>query len=490
MEAGKQRTLNHRALLALLLWTGFWVLGLTLAGALFWIPVAQSLYQGDVSAAGWLAGLGGGAVLWALRPRGWFTGQKEEEPRALERAAFPVLHAFLDETARTMGAAPPDEVRLISHATAFIQRRRRWLGHGRLTIGLGLPLFAMLSRDELASVLAHEFGHRAAGDLRLGPWVHRTRSAIASAIDSLDDSAFFLDVPFRAYGRIFLSVSGSVSREQELAADGHAARLYGASPTVQALRKVHELGARWDVYLELDAIPTIELGCRPPVVEGFRRFLAQRVLRQDVCERLDAAAERRPSSGDTHPSLGERLAALHASADAARAFGVSALEPNCLDLLGGEQAAEAAWFERVTNRPLPDVPWEEVGSKLLLPKLVKAFIAVRLEPATIPLERFPDRVRHAGEVWDQVRPPGPSFLSPAAQRKRGLRALEDWLSSALFVRGFTPEVRPGASLRLSRDTLAVTPSDVVRDLESGALDEASYRRQCSTWEGPGSPGVS
>ena len=50
-------------------------------------------------------------------------------------------------------------------------------------LGAGLPLLAWLSRSELESVIAHEFGHHVSGDLALGPWVHRTRRTIGGALD-------------------------------------------------------------------------------------------------------------------------------------------------------------------------------------------------------------------------------------------------------------------------------------------------------------------
>jgi len=49
------------------------------------------------------------------------------------------------------------------------------LGWYRNTLLIGLPLMKALTRQQLAAVLAHEFGHLAGGHGRLGNWVYRLR---------------------------------------------------------------------------------------------------------------------------------------------------------------------------------------------------------------------------------------------------------------------------------------------------------------------------
>ena len=47
---------------------------------------------------------------------------------------------------------------------------------------VGLPLLHLVSERGLRAVIAHEFGHYAGGDTKLGPWIHRTRAAIGRTI--------------------------------------------------------------------------------------------------------------------------------------------------------------------------------------------------------------------------------------------------------------------------------------------------------------------
>ena len=64
------RSLANRALLALLLIAGFYVLALGISGILLWIPYAEMVYLGRIHpklALGCI--VAAGAVLWAIVPR-------------------------------------------------------------------------------------------------------------------------------------------------------------------------------------------------------------------------------------------------------------------------------------------------------------------------------------------------------------------------------------------------------------------------------------
>src|SRR5262249_20206030 len=281
---------------------------LGIAAALFWVPFAQSTAGAGVDPIGWLALVAGAGVLWSARPRHW-CAKRPEGWAPLSRDDAPRLHAFVEQVASRCGVAPPQEIGLEDGATASIGEVRRRFRRRR-RVNIGLPLFAFLGTDELASVLAHEFGHHQGGDLMLGPWVYRTRASLAQAVDSLEGSAFLLDVPFKAYGRMFLDVSGSVSRDQELAADARAASAFGRHAAWSALEKIHRLAPSWTVYLHGVAIPVIQYGCRVPILEGFRTFLRQENLRPELGRQVDEIESRSPRSSDTHPPVQERLAAI------------------------------------------------------------------------------------------------------------------------------------------------------------------------------------
>lgn len=470
------RSAAPRAVLTVALWAGFWVLALTLAGGLAWIPFTQASYAGGPDLGGLLAGAGALVVLWALRPRGGFADRKAPEQKPLGAEEFPALHALVEEVARRVGTRPPRKVLLADGATAYIYMERRWLGLRREpVVGIGLPLFALLTREELASVIAHEYGHHVGGDLSLGPWVYRTRSAIASAVDSLHDSAFFLDVPFRAYGKLFLRVSSAVSRQQELAADALSASTCGASPSACALRKVHAYGPAWQVYLELDVIPLIESGVRLPLLEGFRRFLAEPHRRAEIADTLQLIASQPPSPWDSHPPLEARLRSIGAEAHTSAPPG-----PGCLELLGGEAAAEDAWIARFTRGELAPVAWEDIAERTLLPQIAQRLAGSALSPRQTPPQALPALLSEGGALWDRLRPTGLDLLSPEGKRRRARELLADWLAAALEQRGFQGERRPGGNLRLSRGGEVVEPQELIEQLVSGRMPTAQYLAWCES----------
>jgi len=480
MAPARRESLIGRAALSLALFCGFWALGAALVVALSSIPVAQARYGDGPGPGGLLAGGLALWVAWGLRPRGFRS--RDGGPDPLGRDAFPALHAFIDDVARRCGVPVPDAVHVSARANASIGARRRLLGLRRTrALELGLPLFAFLDRDELASVVAHELGHARGGDVALGAWVYRTRSAVMGAIEALDESAFLLDAPFRLYARLFLRVSGAVSRGQELAADACAVDAAGARATFDALRRIEHFGPLWEVYFAHDAVPLLEHGVHVPLVDGFRRFLAEPELRADVVTAIAAARASPPDPTDTHPPTAERLRAVDPARAVELAGGVPG--PGCLELLGGAETAEAAWAARAFSVPPQVVGWDEVGAHTLLPALAAELAGSPLDPDLTPPDALPRLVREADALWSALGR-GVNLLSPAARRAAGLRALRGFLALSLARRGFAPEVRPGAELVLCRGRDVVAPGRVVAALAEGTLRGDAYLAACAGWERP------
>jgi hypothetical protein len=474
--APEKRSQASRAMLMAMLWLGFWLLAAGLVVGLLAIPFAQMRFHDDVELSGFVAACAGITLAYSLRPRRAEKASADVVPTPLQRDEAPQLFAFIDGVAGKLGVKAPFEIHLVTTATAFIRAERSWTGRVRtLSIGMGMPLFAWLSEAELGAVIAHEFGHFVGGDTLLTPWVYRTRTSIGAAVHALDDSVFFLDAPFRRYGHWFLRLSSAVSRTQEYSADALSAQHFGATAACAALEKIHLLEPMWFAYFHHDLVPALNCGARMPVFEGYRRFCAASPRRREVQEAIAAAEDRTASPYDTHPSLDERLAAL--GADASRRLPKPA---DCVGLLGGEDRIETMWYQRIGGSDWPMLDWDAFGDAMLRTRMQERFAGTGMAPENLPLTRLPEVAQSLDEWWTRLKPDGPSFLSPAGQRKYVLNILREWVIASLCHAGFALKVRPGASLVLERDGVAVEPEELLAAACEGRLYASDIARYVAT----------
>ena len=462
-----------RALLALIWWAGFYVLGIAVVSALLWVPWAESTYSRQLTFAGVIAGVLAVTVAWALRPRFGRPPPRPDHPLARSRA--PALFAFVEDLARRSGTRAPEELYLSLEATAFTALERRGLFRRVPTMTLGLPLLTWMKQDELASVVAHEFGHHVGGDVSLGPWVYRTRLALAGVIGQLDDSVFFLDVPFRAYGKLFLRLTASVSRAQELSADALAAKIAGATAARTALQLVHARAPLWQAYLHLDVLPFLQEGLRVPMLEGYRSLPATPELRSTFARLVEEQQDHEASPWDTHPTLEQRLAALP------QGEGLLSSSPPALRLLGEvERDQETLVLETALSgdvNTLQTLGWSELGA-WLVERYSKTLENTRLSKQT-QLEALPGMLAEAESLSSQLANTGVRFMSREARRREAFGWLVQWLNVRLVERGFEPRWRPGTGLLLVRGEESLVAQDVVDALESGELTAAAWAARCS-----------
>ena len=173
-----------RAVLAVVLMIGFYLLALGIASGLLWIPYAELVYAHRITPKlAVICLVGGVAILWAVLPR--FDKFIAPGPK-LERDRHPKLFKELDAVARATNQAMPAEVYLAPNVNAWVMQRGGLMGFGsRRVMGLGLPLMRSLTCSQFRAVLAHEFGHYHGGDTKIGPWIYKTRGAIVRTVNSL-----------------------------------------------------------------------------------------------------------------------------------------------------------------------------------------------------------------------------------------------------------------------------------------------------------------
>lgn len=148
----------------------FYVAVVTVIAALLFIALpaldVQSLTSvelpewGPLAVKSFLACLGGFILFFTAKPV--FTARRREKPAViLAPGQEPALWEFVVPLCTAMQVRTPTEIHLSNEVDAKVHLISGWKGlvKGDVTLTLGLPLAAGFSRQQLAGVLAHEFGH-------------------------------------------------------------------------------------------------------------------------------------------------------------------------------------------------------------------------------------------------------------------------------------------------------------------------------------------
>jgi Zn-dependent protease with chaperone function len=474
-SASGQRSIFWRAVLALGLMVGFYLLALGMAGALLSLPYLEAVYGNRIHLKLALFCLVGAfLILKAVVPR---PDRFEAPGPLLDAKKHPRLFMEIRQVAVATGQSMPREVYLVPDVNAWVAQRGGIMGFGsRRVMGLGLPLLSMLRAPELRAVLAHEFGHYYGGDVKLGPWIYKTRQALLRTVESLGEHSGILKKPFLWYGKLFFRVTHAVSRRQELQADALAASIAGPAALARGLVAVHRGGIAFGPYWSSEVSPVLNAGFLPPLARGFDLFLNHPRVAVRIEEALAAAAkEDARDPYDTHPSLPERLRALGNPSTQPTGEGVYAIT-----LLDDVKGLESALLARVAGpedvRGLKPVAWDDVGAAVYVPMWERyhAKYGQALSGITPPQLASTDWRVLGKKVADRLEAQDSSDARGHADAAVGMA-----LALALVRRGFVVDTAPGGVVTLVKGTERLEPFSVRAHLESGALRSVDWPDRCS-----------
>lgn len=458
-------SLRSRAMLAVVLTIGFYVLALGLIAGLVAVLFIPNI-PGRVFGFCLL-----GAALIAISIVPWPRRFVPPGPQ-LNPAGQPRLFAELQGVANAVGEAMPTHVYVTPEMNAGVLQRGR-----RRVMVLGLPLMQVMTVAQLRAVLAHEFGHYLGGDTRLGPWIYRTREAIERTLRFASGQMAVLQLPFLLYGRMFLRVTQAVSRRQELAADELAARTVGAAPMIEGLRALARGSIAWNAYWRQEVVPLLEAGFQPPLAEGFSRFLAEPDLAGRISEAADRLlAQQRTDPYDSHPPDAERIAALGALPP-----GPGGEEgPQAVTLVEGVAAIEPALLAGFLKPgvQLRPVSWEQAGAVALLPGLRER---VRRQAGLVggyTVGWLPELLKYADRLGSSEAGAMGRRLAPEQVRAMGFGLAGAAFASALAQNGWSIESLPGRPVTMRRGGAALEPFAEVDRLARGEVGADVWQRRC------------
>lgn len=422
-----------RAVRALVLLVGFYLLSLVLLAALAgvdWLlyrhapaSVAVKLYVVSVLLA-----------IPVVRGLFMLRTPREEEPAGLPvtEADEPELWRTVRELADQVGTRAPARIVLTGDVNAAVSEEARLLGllPGPRRLYLGVPLMQGLSQAQLRAVLAHELGHYSNSDTRLAALTVRGRAQVLRTITHFEQRADrtaarerarqekkntkaeakgkrakeidtgHAGVTYRmmakiyiAYAKLYFRATLAVSRRQEYAADAAAARIAGRDATASALREIPVLDSAFAFYMNCYATLGTSIGLMPPrgeVFGGFGRMLGARRL--ELAGMRDDLPAESVSPYDSHPPIADRVRRIEERPDDGRA---DEDRGAALDLLAAPQrtvtALEDAVLTEEVRRFARTRDWQELLDRVMADSfgsgttaLHRAFAAYTDEQPTLP----------------------------------------------------------------------------------------------------------
>jgi Zn-dependent protease with chaperone function len=460
--------LVQRAALALGLMVSFYLLALGIAAALLWIPYEAYIHDVRLPAKLTLVCIGLAlTIVWAILPR---IDQFTPPGPSIDASDAPELFAMLEDVAARTDQQMPSEVYLVNQMNAFVTERGGVMGIGsRRVMGIGVPLMQTVTVQELRAILAHEFGHYHAGDVKVGPWIYKTRAAIGRTIHQLSNS--FLQRIFVWYGNLFLRITHGVSRQQEFIADEVAARVAGGPAMVSALRKVHGASDVFHGYWNGEVAPILNSGYLPPIGDGFAKLVDADAVKARIAESIreeEASGESNPY--DTHPPLRERVDALRA---------VDGETANDSRLAVSLLADSATWERRLLSfvdadwaRSLKPLRWEEALETVHVPiwkNTIKqhATLVAGVTASTLP---------SAGHFAGTLQPGTPADEAQIAFTT--VHVVTAALSLALLAAGWKAARTLGEGTIFRRDGHELQPFEEVLAIAVGKTTPAAWSERC------------
>jgi Zn-dependent protease with chaperone function len=484
-RAASVSSLTRKAVLAVALIIGYYVFSLAMVAALLYLSYYIILSAGIYGPAAILPSMftiaGAISIFFSVLPR--FDRFKPPGVR-VKPAIQPRLFDLISEVARISGQRMPSVVQIVPEFNAWVIERGGIMGIGRRRyLAIGLPLFPLMTVSQLEAILAHEFGHFYSGHLKFGAWVWRTRDSLIRTVTTANRAtyAFWVNLIFLPYAQLFLKLTYSISRYHEHEADELAARIAGREPAIEALQRISIGEKAFDSYWEAAVRPLVTEGRRPPIMEGFRRFVST----QHISDSLDRNVkvhlkDNRTDPYDSHPILPDRVNALKQLPDRVAPRD----NTSALSLLDNLDELEQAFLKETrpkNARKLEPMLWQDVQSQIFVPRWERAVAAYAEGLKGVTPDSLPDIVKNltqfttvlvskSGEIH--------SLEAGAGWHQRASFTLGSALTLALRNAGWHLYAAPAEPVEARRDGEVIRPFEVLGSLMSGALTPEAWRQQC------------
>ncbi len=451
--------------MALMLMIGFYVLALAVAGGLLFLIYFQ-ISEGAFSIyLSIICFIGAMLTIWSIFPR---MEKFVQSGSLLTPDQQPRLFSELSSIAKSTGQEMPTEVYIIPDLNAAVsQMGRTSLYKNRRIMVIGLPLLKVLTVSQFRAVLAHEFGHYCGGDIKLGPWIFKTRATIISTLWGLRGLSI-LQLPYRGYAMMFLRITQSVSRQQELSADAVAAHITDPQTMANALQKIQGAAPVWVAYWMNEVVPVFRAGYMPPLADGFGRFLQSKTITWKVNQTIEnETSQSQQNPFDSHPLLFERIAAIHAQPIITETPG----DPPAISLINNIPQIEIDLLERISKiahiEHLTPASWDDLVELFYIPSWESSIKQQKLALEGVKPEDLPELVRNLPKFESKIM--GLFELSLQQRLNYGYHLIGAALTLALFRKGWAVHTAPGEDVYITLEEQTLFPFKIFPNLASGTL---------------------
>jgi len=418
--------------------------------------------------------LAGGAILWIGMP---MPGSTAITGAYLPPAQQPTLHQVVTQVASGLKEPVPGKIVLVLDADLYVTESSLfspWLTQRNLIIGL--LLMQTLGPQHIQALIAAELSALSYSQDRVRAWIYRHWRWVM--FESRHQRLLWQRLTlFRWYGRLLASLVAPLIRAHQLEADQRAASWAGSNILATALRSRSGTMAAYRAFLEHEFLPVVNAGFKPPILEGFARFLNSEMVQGAVQQVIFSESNRnQPALFEPVPPLGWRLQGIQGIAEKMD----DDASGSALRFLTNVQVLESdllrQMFKPKVVKEWKPIDWEQTGVKVFLPiwqRTLKNYAATLNGVLAEDLAEFlfsPDR------LWVEVKRMSPIPLTKQELRESVLRVTAIALTIALVRNGWQVEVPLGQAISLRRGEEMVRPFELLTNLAAGKIDSFSWRR--------------
>ena len=245
----------------------------------------------------------------------------------------------------------------------------------------------------------------------------------------------------------------------------------------RALQKVAELAPAYTMYLQHEVLPILRAGFLPPIAEGLARFIATPQTQQAISEIVrEQTTGDNVGEFDTHPPLGERVAALQRLRVQNAVGGDSDLpflsnpdkEMRLLLEYGGADSAAK----------LSAIRWEDVGESVYAKQWHQLVDAHASWFGGLTIGNLPAGKKSYNDMGASLKNPGETLVGAEDRRTRAAYLMTAGLGAALLRAGWRIETGPGLPLEVKRGEDSVDPRDVIMRLVENAATYKEWKSRC------------